>query len=86
MPAPRGRAGGTYVDPFKNLGGQTTTPRLFSRKQAAESALEWWLKGKVNVTWRGWAGEEDREITGQTPVPGRNADEWSVIEVALKAV
>jgi hypothetical protein len=85
MPSPVGR-GGTYVDPFAKRRRQKTTPRLFARKQDAASALDWWLKGKVQMGNVGpWdEGYPDREITGYLPVPSRIADEWSVVEVSLQ--
>lgn len=84
MPAPRGRAGGTYVEPFSSLKCQTTTPRLFSRRQDAESALKWWLAGEVQVSWTGSFGEEDREIVGQKVKVDRQSDDWEVVPVRLE--
>lgn len=86
MPAPAGKNGGTYVDPFSKRRRQKTTPRLFARRQDAASALDWWLKGEVTITYVGAWDDGETEITGQKPVANRRADEWSVVEVRLAIV
>jgi len=85
MPSPAGR-GGTYVDPFAKRKRQKTTPRLFARKQDAASALDWWLKGEVQMGNVGpWdEGFPDYVIVGQKPNPNRVASDWSVVEVTLQ--
>jgi len=88
MPAPAGRAGGTYVDPFTRRKRQKTTPRLFARRSDASSALDWWLKGEVQMSYTGgWEDPEtDYDIVGQTPVASRVAAEWRVVEVKLEII
>lgn len=82
MPDKKGGAGGTYVEPFLKRRRQTTTPRLFSRASDAKAALAWWAEGRVRTAYD---DEWGKEIVGVTPVPERNAAEWEVVAVELKA-
>lgn len=83
MPDKKGGAGGTYINPFAKRRRQKTTPRLFARRSDALSALKWWAQGRVRM---GYVYEDEREIWGQDPVAGRNAADWSVVEVRLEEV
>lgn len=83
MPDKKGGAGGTYVEPFQKRRRQRTTPRLFARRSDAMAALKWWADGRVRTRYY---EEWGNEIVGSTPVPGRNADDWSVVEVRIEPV
>lgn len=72
MPSFKGRAGGTYVDPFNSK----DAPRLFTTPLAAKNALAWWSEGRVRVQRDADFGNE---IVGVTPVEGREASDWEVI-------
>lgn len=86
MPDKKGGAGGTYVEPFQKRRRQTTTPRLFARAADAKAALAWWAEGRVRMSYGGPPGEEERDFNGSDPVPGRNADDWAIVEVQLVEV
>lgn len=78
MPDFTGRAGSTYVDPFKYQG----PPRLFTTARGAQNALTWWARGMVrtqsNKDWE--TGLDDGAgIVGQIAVEGRKAEEWKVV-------
>lgn len=85
MPDFTGRAGGTYVDPFKYKG----PPRLFTTARGAKNALTWWARGMVrmssNKDWE--TGLDDGAgIASQVAVEGRNVDDWKVVPIAVVVV
>lgn len=90
MPDFKGRAGGTYVDPWKR-DTHTGTPRLFTTPAAAKQALDWWAKGRVKVQWS-YGGFDDfgsgPEMTGldSEAVEGRLKDDWKVVPVGLHQI
>lgn len=64
-------------------------PRLFTRKQDAQCALKWWLKGETNVkmgrhydSWSG--GYEYDEDWNTVKVPYRKEEEMEVVKVIIR--
>lgn len=63
---------------------QNALPRLFAARQYAESALLWWLEGKVTAHYS-LDGEYDGDLTTR-PQPHRKADDMEIVEVRLEIV
>lgn len=87
MPGFKGRAGGTYVDPWKPE-THNGLPRLFASAKAARDALHWWAKGRVRMeitTDQNWLGQEYHEkgMAGSDPVEDRKAGDWEAVPVKI---
>ena len=70
--------GGTHVSP-----SSTMPPRLFKRPGDAKQCLGWWLKGKFSVGYATDTHGEDYETSKTTPVPGRDVNDFKVIEIPI---
>ena len=87
MPDFKGRAGGTFIDPFKPEPG--SVPRLFTREKSAGDALRWWAAGKAQPRYGSsfseFPGDSQTEFLGvkSEPVPGRSAADWEVVPVVF---
>lgn len=83
LPAPRGRGGrgGSHVE-F----GDEGLPRLFGSAASAKTALTYWLRGAINVTYRqsGEFGEDVTEDRTVTPKSHRVAAECRVVRVVME--
>lgn len=80
LPAPRGRGGrgGTRVN-FDDAG----TPRLFTQRQHADTALKWWLGGEIHVSYHeDYNGEVDEDWS-VVKREDRSAQDCRVVELAM---
>lgn len=77
MPNYPGRAGGTWMEPKA-----AAIPRLFHRKQDAQNALDWWLRGEARweKTSSGPDFDEGWDLMSHK-VPGRSADDMEIVAV-----
>lgn len=82
MPSGRGR-GFTHDEPEDP---NVIPPRLFRRKQDAQSALNHWLAGRLRVSHTrtgDWFGSDDRETWEYEADPCRRAEDMEVVEMFL---
>ena len=81
LPNPRGRGGrgGTFTE-FSDAG----PPRLFEKRSSAESALHWWLKGKIIVGQSDFFDLDVDETWTTVPQAHRKANECAVVEVKIQ--
>ena len=70
--------GHTHIDPFDPP--KRSVPRLFTSKNAASQALNWWSQGiyKLKLDYTGEILQE--QFIGQA---NRVKDEWEVLEVQI---
>lgn len=83
MPDFKGRAGGTYIDPFVD---NKRPPRLFTTKLAAHNALSWWLDGKFTRQTVGdpFSDEGESVVEKTRKVEGRIAEDWKIVPVQVR--
>lgn len=76
----KGRGGYTNDEPDPNK-----PPRMFASKHHAESALIWWLKGIVGVSYHydSYDGDYD-EIKTMEPMPHRKAEDMEIVPVRVR--
>lgn len=77
------KRGQTRAEPAKGA-----APRLFTRRQDAAAALDWWAKGVWKMSRRGgvnmFSGEDDyfEELIVQK-IDGRNSADFDIVTVKL---